>query len=147
METWIIGRVHVALDETVIQLNDEQWWLYAAVDPKTNRILHVRLFPTRSVPVMKKFLQGLCEKHNVENAVFLVHRGPWLRAALHRYNLRFSTSPSEIGIRPNVSFVRSNDERDRSEILSATSIRKQPNRGYKRSLPMKTSLSKHHPDR
>ena len=28
---------HVAIDETVIQLNDERWWLYAAVDPKTNR--------------------------------------------------------------------------------------------------------------
>lgn len=46
---------HVALDETVIQLNDEQWWLYAAVDPETNRIRHVRLFPTRSTPVTKKF--------------------------------------------------------------------------------------------
>lgn len=25
---------HVALDETVIQLYDEQWWLYAAVNPR-----------------------------------------------------------------------------------------------------------------
>lgn len=80
---------HVALDETVIQLNDEQWWLYAAVDPTTNRILHVRLFPTRSTPVTKTFLQELREKHDVENAVFLVDQGPWLHAALHRYNLRF----------------------------------------------------------
>ena len=29
---------HVAVDETVIQLNDEQYWLYAAVDPETNQI-------------------------------------------------------------------------------------------------------------
>jgi len=27
---------HIAVDETVIQLNDEQYWLYAAVDPETN---------------------------------------------------------------------------------------------------------------
>ncbi|GAB6862010.1 hypothetical protein JCM17092_20990 [Haloplanus litoreus] len=27
---------HVAVDETVIRLNDEQYWLYAAVDPETN---------------------------------------------------------------------------------------------------------------
>ena len=27
---------HVAVDETVIQLNDERYWLYAAVDPETN---------------------------------------------------------------------------------------------------------------
>jgi len=26
---------HVAVDETVIRLNDEQYWLYAAVDPET----------------------------------------------------------------------------------------------------------------
>ena len=29
---------HVAVDETVIRLNDEQYWLYTAVDPETNRI-------------------------------------------------------------------------------------------------------------
>ena len=30
---------HVAVDETVIQLNDERYWLYAAVDPETNELL------------------------------------------------------------------------------------------------------------
>ena len=34
----------VALDETVIRINDQQYWLYAAADPKTNDLLHVRLF-------------------------------------------------------------------------------------------------------
>ena len=32
------------VDETVIQVNDEHRWLYAAVDPETNEFLHVRLF-------------------------------------------------------------------------------------------------------
>jgi transposase-like protein len=27
---------HVALDETVIRINDQQYWLYAAVDPEMN---------------------------------------------------------------------------------------------------------------
>jgi len=31
---------HVALDETVVQLNDEQYWLYAAVDAETNVLEH-----------------------------------------------------------------------------------------------------------
>ena len=35
---------HVAVDETVIRLNNEQYWLYAAVNPKINESLHVRLF-------------------------------------------------------------------------------------------------------
>ena len=37
---------HVAVNETVIQLNDEQYWLYAAVDPETNELLHTALDPT-----------------------------------------------------------------------------------------------------
>jgi len=39
---------HIALDETVIQVNDQRHWLYAAVDPETNQFLHVRLFQTRT---------------------------------------------------------------------------------------------------
>ena len=37
---------HIAVDETVIQVNDQRHWLYAAVDPATNEILYVRLFQT-----------------------------------------------------------------------------------------------------
>ena len=35
---------HVAADETVIRLNDQRFWLYAAVDPDTNDFLHIRCF-------------------------------------------------------------------------------------------------------
>ena len=34
---------HVAVDETVIRLNDEQYWLYAAVDPKQTNCYIQRL--------------------------------------------------------------------------------------------------------
>ncbi len=44
---------HVALDETVIQLNDEQYWLYAAVDPETNELLHTTLEPTRNTMIVQ----------------------------------------------------------------------------------------------
>jgi transposase-like protein len=30
----------------VIQLNDEQYWLYAAVDPETNELPPIQLEPT-----------------------------------------------------------------------------------------------------
>jgi len=80
---------HVALDETVIQLTDQRYWLYAAVDPETNEFLHVRLFPTRNTAVTEIFLAELSEKHDVDDAVFLVDSGPWLHAALHRRGLRF----------------------------------------------------------
>jgi transposase-like protein len=50
---------HIAVDETVIQVNDERRWLYAAVDPETNEFPHVRLFPTRTTRLTVLFLREL----------------------------------------------------------------------------------------
>ncbi len=36
---------HVAVDETVVRLNGEQYWLYATDDPKSNELLHTQLEP------------------------------------------------------------------------------------------------------
>jgi transposase-like protein len=47
---------HVAVDETVIQLNDEQYWLYAAFDPETNEWLHIKLEPTTTTILAQSFL-------------------------------------------------------------------------------------------
>jgi len=67
---------HVAVDETVIQLNTERYWLYAAVDPDTNRLLHVRLYPTRTTAITSIFLSELREKHQVDDVIFLVDGAP-----------------------------------------------------------------------
>lgn len=80
---------HVAVDETVIQVNDQRYWLYAAVDPEQNRLLHVQLFPTRTQALTEMFLSELKEKHLVEDAVFLIDGAPWLQAACHRHGIRF----------------------------------------------------------
>jgi transposase-like protein len=79
----------IALDETVIRVNDQQYWLYAAIDTETDKYLHVRLFPTYNSGVASIFLGELKQKHNVEDAEFLVDGAPWFHAALHRHGLRF----------------------------------------------------------
>ena len=78
----------IALDETVIQINDQQFWLYAA-DPQTNDLLHVRLFATTTTSLTEIFLRELREKHDVETAVFLVDGAQHLQTALQRAGLRF----------------------------------------------------------
>ncbi len=80
---------HVAVDETVIQINDERFWLYAAVDPKANRLLHVKLSPTRNQAITEMFLAELREKHLIDDALFLADSAPWLQAALHRHGLDY----------------------------------------------------------
>ena len=36
----------LAVDEKVIRINGSDYWLYGAVDPETNEIVHLRLFST-----------------------------------------------------------------------------------------------------
>ena len=50
---------HIVIDETVIQVNDERRWLYATVNPETNKFLHFRLLPTRTTQLIVLFLREL----------------------------------------------------------------------------------------
>ncbi|WP_121823568.1 IS6 family transposase [Halostella salina] len=80
---------HVAVDETVIRLNDEQYWLYAAVDPKTNELLHTTLEPTTNKMIAHSFFRKLREKHDVDDAVFLIDGSLSLKDACSRHGLDF----------------------------------------------------------
>ena len=82
----------IALDETVIRINDQQFWLYAAADPETNELLHVRLFSTTTTVLTEMFLRELRQKHDVESTVFLVDGAKHLQTALQRAGLRFQMS-------------------------------------------------------
>ncbi|MXR50429.1 IS6 family transposase [Halovenus sp. WSH3] len=81
----------VAVDETVIRINDQQYWLYAAADPATNELLHLRLFTATTTALTEIFLRELRQKHDVEDTVFLVDGANHLHAALRRAGLRFQT--------------------------------------------------------
>ena len=80
---------HVAVDETVIQLNDEQYWLYAAVDPETNKLLYTTLEPTTNKGIAHAFFAELREKHDVDDAVFLIDGSHSLKDACRRHSLDF----------------------------------------------------------
>ncbi|WP_247009449.1 IS6 family transposase [Halorientalis litorea] len=80
---------HVAVDETVIQLDDERYWLYAAVDPDTNELLHTKLEPVRTNAFAHAFFAELREKHAVDDAVFLVDGAAPLKDACQRHGLDF----------------------------------------------------------
>jgi transposase-like protein len=83
----------------VVQLNSERYWLYATVDLDFNRLLHVRLYPTRTNVISSIFLSELREKHQVDKAVFLLDGAPWLQTVCHRHELRFQHVTQE---NPNI---------------------------------------------
>ncbi len=80
---------HVALDETVIQLDEHRYWLYTTVDPETNIILRMRLYSTTMTALTERFLRELTEKHDLDDTVFLVDGAKHLQTALRRSGLRF----------------------------------------------------------
>ena len=79
----------VAVDETVINLNNDRYWLFAAVDPETNLFLHVKLSPTRNEWTTLQFFRELRERHDVDEATFLVDNSWTLQNTLDRLGLRF----------------------------------------------------------
>ena len=80
---------HVAVDETVIRLNDEQYWLSAAVDPETSELLHTKLEPTTNKMIAHTFFTKLSEKHDANDTVFLVDGSHSLRDACQRHGFDF----------------------------------------------------------
>jgi len=75
---------YVAVDESVIKLDGDRYWLYAAVDPATNEFLHGGLYNRCVMAFSQHFLHELLDKHDLEDGVFLVEGAPWLHGALDR---------------------------------------------------------------
>jgi putative transposase len=109
----------VAVDQKAIRINDQQYWLYAAVDPETNRILHSRLFPTYTIPIAREFLTELTEKHDVSDAVFLVDDADDLIGGLRRENLSYRVQ--QHGFRNSVERVFREVERRTSSFSNCFS--------------------------
>ena len=57
----------IALDETVIRINNQQFWLYAAADPQSNELLHVRLFATTTTTLTEIFSARTSPKTQCRN--------------------------------------------------------------------------------
>jgi transposase-like protein len=79
----------IAVDETVIWIDGEKYWLYAAVDPDSNELLHTKLEPTRTNALAEIFFGELTQKHDVDDAVFLVDDATPLKEACRRHGLVF----------------------------------------------------------
>jgi putative transposase len=109
----------VAVDQKAIRVTDQQYWLYAAVDPATNRFLHVRLFPTYMIPIAREFLTELAENHDVADAVFLVDDAADLIGALRREN--YSYLVQHHGFRNTVERVFREGERRTSSFSNCFS--------------------------
>ena len=67
-----------AVDEKMSRLHGRDHWLYSAVDPQTNEILHVNLFPTTTKQTTRWFLDELRRRYQLDDVLFLVDDADYL---------------------------------------------------------------------
>jgi transposase-like protein len=71
----------------VIQLNDEQYWLYAVVNPETNELLYTALKPMINKLIAHVFFAELREIHKVYDVVFLIDSSHSLKNSCRRHSV------------------------------------------------------------
>jgi Transposase and inactivated derivatives len=78
----------VAVDETVLKINGQTCYLWAAIDVDTNEILAVYASRGRGIPNAIKFLKMVLRSCDGKPIV-VVDRGPWYRWALDRWGMNY----------------------------------------------------------
>ena len=68
----------LAIDEKMILIDGLEYWLYGAVDPATNELLHVRLFPTTNKQTTRWFLDDLHRCTRLDGVTILVDDADYL---------------------------------------------------------------------
>jgi transposase-like protein len=84
-----VSADQLAVDEKMIRLHGEEFWLYGAVDPETNEFLHVRLFPTTTKQTTRWFLADLQRRYQLDGVQFLVDDADYLGPVLDEDGYRF----------------------------------------------------------
>lgn len=86
---------HIPVNETVIQVDAQRYWLYAAADPVTNEFLHAKLGTMQNLGLSKIFFWELRERQDISDNGFLVDGAPWVEETFRRYGFRFQHETRE----------------------------------------------------
>jgi putative transposase len=78
----------VAVDETVLKVNGQTCYLWAAVDVDTNEVLAVYASRGRGIPSVIEFLRKVLDSCEGKPLI-VVDRGPWYRWALDRLGITY----------------------------------------------------------
>lgn len=84
------------------QLAGERQWLYATVDPDSNDFHHTTLEPTGTNVTADQFFTELRQKHDVDDAIFLVDDAVLLHRACKNMASISDTNDMELGTVPKI---------------------------------------------
>ena len=73
----------------MIRLHGQKFWLYGAVDPYTNGILHLGLYPTATKQTTRWFLTELHQRYQLNDVEFLVYDADYVGLFLLKMTINF----------------------------------------------------------
>ena len=73
----------------MIRLHGQQFWLYGAVDPYNNEILHLSLYTAAIKQTTRWFLTELHRRYQLDDVEFLVDDADYLGPVLAEDGYRF----------------------------------------------------------
>ena len=81
-------RKVVAIDETVVRANGENYYVYAAIDVDRNELILMKVYPSRNYLTTKLFILEVL-KYCENKPIFIVDKAPWLFKALESLGLNY----------------------------------------------------------
>jgi len=84
-----VSTDQLAVDEKMIRLHGQKFWLYEAVDPYTNEILHLSHYSTATKQTTRWFLTELHRRYQLDDVEFLVDDADYLGPVFAEAGYRF----------------------------------------------------------
>jgi transposase-like protein len=114
-----VSANQLAVDEKMIRLHGQQFWLYGAVDPVTNEIVAFSLFPTTNKVTTRWFLDDLHQRCWLTDVTILVDGADYLIEVLDEDGYDYEHMPH--GNRNAIERVFSEVERRTSSFANSFS--------------------------
>jgi hypothetical protein len=133
----------VAVDETVIQIDNQRCWLYAAVDPNANEFLHVKLGTAQNLGLSEIFLGEFARNTMSPTPCFSSMARSGSKEPVAATDSDSNTLHTGIGMPSNDYIKNSNTEPTSSPPTSETSSQQPPKPGCLHTYSARISLSEH----
>ena len=81
-------RKVIAIDETIVKANGDNYYVYAAIDVEKNELILMRVYPSRNYLTTKLFISEVL-KYCENRPKFIIDKAPWLIKALVSLGLEY----------------------------------------------------------
>ncbi|WP_457549698.1 DDE-type integrase/transposase/recombinase [Archaeoglobus sp.] len=81
-------RKVIAIDETIVKANGQNYYVYAAIDVERNELILMRVYPSRNYLTTKLFISEAL-KYCENKPKFVIDKAPWLIKAPESLGLEY----------------------------------------------------------